>query len=151
MEPRGEQMGVFEGDLALELGLTRETMASLRREHLLDGRDWQLVGKKVWLGPAAVKRLKEKVGCLDSPGQKNGHGEAPSAIAEPVELVIRSVPRNIHIVVCEKKEGDGELVRVRVRSNANFLPGMEIRGMPHPDYSDVFDLVGRCPRQRGRW
>jgi len=65
--------------------------------------------------------------------------------------VVRSIPRNVHIVVCEKKDGDGALVRVRVRSNANFLPGMELRALAHPDYRDVFDLVGRCPRMKGRW
>jgi hypothetical protein len=157
MEPAREQIGIYEGDLALELGLTRETMASLRREHLQEGVDWTLNAKKVWLVPAAAERLKAQLGCPDLPAGKNGHGEAPGAKAEPVELVVRLIPRNIHIVVCEKKE-DGDrgdfgagLVRVRVRSNANFLPGMQIRAMPHPDYSDVFDLVGRCPRQRGRW
>jgi hypothetical protein len=150
MEPAREQMGVFEGDLALELGLSREAMALLRREHLEEGTDWILNLKKVWLAPAAIEKLKEKIGCPDLPAQNNGHGEAPGANGEPISLIVSSVPRNIHIVVCEKKEG-GALVRVRVRSNANFIVGMELRGVPHPDYSDVFDLVGRCPRQRGRW
>lgn len=151
MEPAREQIGILEDALALEFGLTREAIASLRREHLEMEVDWRLISKKVWLAPGGVEKLRARLGCPESSAEKNGHGEAPGAPAEPVLLVVRSIPRNVHIVVCEKKDGDGALVRVRVRSNANFLPGMELRALAHPDYRDVFDLVGRCPRMKGRW
>jgi hypothetical protein len=48
MEPAREQMGLPEGELALEFGFTREAMASLWREHLEEGVDWTLISKKVW-------------------------------------------------------------------------------------------------------
>ena len=50
-----------------------------------------------------------------------------------------------------RKDNGGEPVRVRVRNNANFMPGMEIRARQNEDYPDVFVLVGRTPRYRGRW
>jgi hypothetical protein len=40
---------------------------------------------------------------------------------------------------------------VRVRDNRNFMPGMEIRARQDEHYPDVFVLVGRTPRYRGRW
>jgi hypothetical protein len=41
---------------------------------------------------------------------------------------------------------------VRVPSNVNFIPGMEIKARPSEDYpEDVYVLVGRTPRYRGRW
>lgn len=69
---------------------------------------------------------------------------------EPVTLVVTSKrpPRNSHIV--EAKLGE-QLVRVRVKDNANFLPGMEIRARQDEDYADMFVLVGRTPRYKGRW
>ena len=66
-------------------------------------------------------------------------------------MIVRSIPRNVHIVVCERERWRWCPGRVRERSNANFLPGMELRALAHPDYREAFDLVWRCPRQKGRW
>jgi hypothetical protein len=67
--------------------------------------------------------------------------------SEPISLVITSLrpPKNTHIIEAVRKDG-GEPVRVRVRDNKNFLPGMEIRARQSEEYPDV----GRCPRYRGR-
>jgi len=72
---------------------------------------------------------------------------------EPISLIITSVrpPKNPHIIEAVRKDNGGESVRVRVRDNANFLPGMEIRARPDEQYPDVWALVGRTPRYRGRW
>ena len=45
---------------------------------------------------------------------------------------------------------EGESVRVRVKDNRNFIPGMVLKATPG-EYIDVWDLKGRCPRYRGRW
>jgi len=54
------------------------------------------------------------------------------------------------LMFAEKNER-GVGVTVRVRNNANFMPGMEIMAKPDSAYSDLFVLEGRCPRYRGRW
>lgn len=144
-------MGVVsEVALALELGLSRDGLAEMRKVHCVQGVDWELVKREVRLSLVAAERLKALVGCPDSENKKNGQDGDPGAILEPVLLVVTRGARNARILMAKKKEGGAE-VRVRVRSNVNFMAGMEIRATPHPEYDDFFDLVGRCPRQRGRW
>lgn len=126
-------------------------MVDLRQAHLEEGFHWKILKKEVCLSPAAVERLKAELGCPDSQNGKNGQDEALGASAAPILLVVKRAARNVHILFAEKKEGgDGTEVRVRVRSNLNFLAGMEIRATP-TEYADFYDLAGRCPRQRGRW
>jgi hypothetical protein len=61
------------------------------------------------------------------------------------------IDRRRVMIIEAKRPGSDEIVRVRVRDNRNFMPGMEIRARPVLLYPDVFELVGRTPRYRGRW
>lgn len=84
-------------------------------------------------------------------------------------LVVLNITRNSHILMATFQDGalapkgkkyqgrekkytrEGDLlfpVRVFVRSNKNFIPGMKI--LCRHRERDLWDLVGRCPRSRGR-
>jgi hypothetical protein len=142
---------VDEERLALGLGLTRERLAEVRpTDARKNGRAVQVPVSAVetmcamlGLGKAVARRALKEV-AAEGVGEK----EAGAGQGEAVLRVLR-LTRNERIVMAEKKEApDGEL-RVRVHSNVNFVPGMELTGK-HVQ-QDLWDLVGRCPRRRGMW
>lgn len=139
---------IAEADLAQELGISREDIRALRTEYFTEGRDWHREKNKVVLyAPEAAEALRKKIGA------EQADEALRAALAIVHTLVVFQVPlRNPHIVTAQKKEGGGGAVlRVRVRNNVNFLPGMEIKAKRDAQYPDVFVLEGRCPRFRGRW
>lgn len=136
-----------ESDLAKDLGLPRRSLADFRKEGLEKDADWVLVESQVWLTEGGLAKTRAhfqaegaEVSEKNSPGPERG-----------VARVVKS-PVNPRIVLAEMVTPEGEAgkaVRVRVRSNVNFLPGMEM-----PVYREDWDLwvLDRpCPRWRGRW
>ena len=75
----------------------------------------------------------------------------PRPLIEKAMLVVDNVPnRNKMMVPAIWKDGDDVLkVRVRVRNNKNFVRGMEIPC--RQIQGEVWELIGRCPRFRGKW
>lgn len=88
---------------------------------------------------------------------ENGAPEKNKAPVTPVierpiaVLIVITVPRNPKMVLAIKKEAQetSDPIRVRVRDNKNFVPRMELKA--RETASGVFELVGRCPRYRGRF
>lgn len=65
-------------------------------------------------------------------------------------LVVVQVWRNPRIVQCVVKgDAAGEPQRVKVRDNKHFIKGMELTAVH--EGGDLWSMVGRCPRWRGRW
>lgn len=190
---------ISEESCAVRLGLTRVMVASMRREHLYEGVDWERLGRRVMitdsgqeklLGVIGIKGELEKIYEHDS--LRNGshevticEGAAPSTTGGQSKVIVRDggvsedggsnppgahlpnpeeatlivssprPPRNSHIIEAllpsDPKSPSQMVVRVRVRDNKNFMPGMEIRARRDEAYPDVYVLVGRTPRYRGRW
>lgn len=70
--------------------------------------------------------------------------------ARPVELRVLRISHNPTMLFAHK--GDRKELRVRVASNANFLPGMTLNALPPAKGGpDIWHMVGRCPRWRGRY
>lgn len=69
---------------------------------------------------------------------------------ELVELRVTKLPINPRILFAVPSAGGAE-VRVRVKSNANFVKGMLLRARAPADESEVFCHVGNCPRRRGHY
>ena len=96
-------------------------------------------------------------------GAGNGYGaEIQRAVIETVDRVAARVAvelrvvrqaRNPRIVLATTPQTPGVELRVVVRENRNFLPGMTLRAKPADDTADttLYYLDGRCPRWRGRW
>jgi hypothetical protein len=108
--------------------------------------------KQMMITEAGYVALRGLLGCPESPNEEKARVSYCVREPEPISLIITSLrpPKNPHIIEAVPKEG-GEPVRVRVRDNSNFMPGMEIRARQDEQYPDVFVLVGRTPRYRGRW
>jgi hypothetical protein len=95
--------------------------------------------------------LRGLLGCPESPNDGKARLSRSVRETEPISLIITSLrpPKNPHIIEAATKDNGGEPVRVRVRDNKNFMPGMEIRARPDEHYPDVFVLVGRTPPVSG--
>jgi DNA-directed RNA polymerase beta subunit len=72
--------------------------------------------------------------------------EKKAAAPAEQELTVQALTRNGQIVMATRGE---ELVRVRVRESRHFVAGMKMT-CRHLQ-ADLWELVGRCPRFRGRW
>lgn len=72
--------------------------------------------------------------------------------ARPVlVLTVTKIARfNPHIVFA-RQEGATADVRIRVKTNVNFIPGMSIRARAPAAGSDVYSHEGHCPRRRGHY
>lgn len=67
-----------------------------------------------------------------------------------VVLRVRKIPLNPHLILA-RLEGGTTDVRVRVKTNVNFIPGMPIRARAPAAGSDVYSHEGHCPRRRGHY
>lgn len=153
--------------LAARLGVSRELLRTFRDENLTEGQQWTMAGREVAYSEAGVRMLLTHLGARLREKRPQGPGgltiqglleearleDATEAVDEkkaagPVEdeLTVQALTRNGQIVMATRGE---ELVRVRVRESRHFVPGMRMT-CRHLQ-ADLWELVGRCPRFRGRW
>lgn len=169
-------MNFKEEEVAKTLGVTRGEIKKLRAAHLQEGADWEVQGRDVVLTDDgltrlqdAIARLKVKAAEKEQATQNELHAMYEEQSAQHVSKIMPEVLqgilqkvqenrkaekmkvlktfRNPRIMECATEEG--KVVRVRVRSSENFLPGMELQAFHEQD--DVYTFEGRCPRWRGKW
>jgi hypothetical protein len=133
--------------------LTRVVCAALRRDHLKPQVDYVIERKRVMITETGYVALRVLLGCPEPPDEEKARLSQPVCEPSVISLVITSLrpPRNPHIIEAKRKDDGGEHLRVRVRDNRNFMPGMEIRARQDENYPEVYVLVGRTLRYRGRW
>ena len=130
-----------EKELAAELGIDRKMLAGWRKDGIVATSSWVKVSNQISYheeGEHEVRNIVQRelmVKELSSP--------LPSP-SNPVEMEITAIPRNPRMVLC----GDN---RIKVRDNKNFLTGMKVKARPSTDNKQVWVMVGRCPRWRGRY
>lgn len=120
-----------------ELGLgSGEEGDGTNRTHGTDGTNGDL-----------KKNGPEKKGGAVVPGDAR---ELPWSERAEETLYVRRCTANVRIVeACRDRELTGEVLRVRVKSNVNFTPRMELK--VKQEAGSLYALVGRCPRWRGRY
>lgn len=136
------------------LGLPREKLRAMRTGALqLRGPEHLgTVKREIAYTPGGLARLLEYI-------RASGVGDIPEeldrfiAVQEDPTLLltVTHICRNPHLL--DAKKGSGEKVRVWVPNNSKFVPKMELRARPrsHGSLPNFFELVGRCPRKRGRY
>lgn len=157
---------VLETELAERLGVDRAELRRMRRESL-DSEDWTRQGNAVAYTPAGVEKIAAALaGRLETPaGVPEARGEAPAGQgAAAVSELLRAEPQR-RLVVCVvvriprvtrhrllvrgvSPEVLGTAFTVRVRDNAHFIPGMDVRCLVQ---GNTGTLAGRLPRRKGRW
>ena len=161
------------------LGISRPELTKLRREWLLQGRDWIKVHRQVRWTQAAwdsfLVRWSDELK-KTSPAPQDGSGglQAPPGAEETASvasvdvqspscglteelLVVRSGFTNRTVVLCRRESG--EIVTVQVGDSTNFLPytasgrpmRLKARLVSTMDGLSSWLLVGGRPRQPGRW
>lgn len=146
------------------LELPREKIREIRTIalELQDPEHFEIVKREVAYTPTGLARLLEYLRATGGEipaelddfvgGDSNSAEAAPEEPGEPESetLIVVHVCKNRHLIDA-KKEG-GEPVRVWVPNNRKFVPKMELQGRPrNGQASDFYELVGRCPRRKGRY
>lgn len=144
---------VWESRLPQKMGVPRE-LIRVARAKCAENVHWKWQGNRVVWTPAGISRLVELV-CEASNAKKLARGasehvraglEQPRRSLEVVQLVVAKIVANPRMVLAT----DGKkMYRVKVASNAHFVPRMTIPVRIVRD--DVAELARPCPRQKGRW
>lgn len=133
---------IWESNLSGHLGVGRQRLFELRESALVLGVDWIKKGRRVCLSLEAVRKLEVELGV-----ETNTPGQEPTVLAQVFTFKVH--PKLItHPNMILATDGTN-IYRVRVKTKANFLRGMEIR-CQH-DRLDLYDHVGNCPRFRGKY
>ena len=86
---------ISEETCAVRLGLTRVVMTSMRREHLVEGDDWTLDGRRVMITDAGQGKLLQAVG-IPRPAQNTGLPENDKMLEEPQQSTVEEPHQNGH-------------------------------------------------------
>lgn len=136
---------------ASELGVSKDDLAVLRRDHLYEGEHWRRKGKAIVYLEAGVAKAKgaimAAVGMAPSPLEKNGAPAAPVTLAPPLEgdLTVVRWGRNSRVVLCQDPEG--KTCRLVARDTTGFKRGQKVKARHVHD--DVWTVVGMIPRRKG--
>lgn len=136
---------------ASELGVSKDDLAVLRRDHLFEGEHWKRKGKLIVYLPAGVEKAKaaimQAVGMAPSPLEKNGPPAAPVTLAPAVEgeLTVMRWGRNSRVLLCEDPQG--KACRLVARDTTGFKRGQKVKA--RHVYDDVWTVVGMLPRRKG--
>ena len=147
-----------EGAFAVALGLKRDKLAALRKEHLEEGEHWGRLGRKGGGGGGRITykvggevKMRGLVALLIGVPESEMEVDEEVGREEPEDMeVVKVYPVNRRLVEC-LREG-GEKVRVNVGSNENFMSGMVLKARPPwGDGRRGWVIVGARPRWRGKW
>jgi hypothetical protein len=130
-----------ESHLAKELGVNRNILKEMRKEGLIATSSWEKASNQIVYHEEGEDEVREILKAELSTEKLSDPLPPPD---EPREMVITKLPLNPRMVIC----GD---IRVKVRENKNFLIGMKVNARPSMDNEQVWVMVGRCPRWRGRY
>jgi hypothetical protein len=125
-----------ESKLAVSLDLPTEAIAKVRAQSLQEGADYVKAGKGYRYTGEGIKRLLEALGLLVN-----------IDTGDVFRAVVKAIPRNPNMLLCELS--DHTQIRVRVKTQLNFMPEMEIQVKPDIG-TPLFNYVGQYPRIRGR-
>jgi hypothetical protein len=149
-----------EDRLAPWLGMARKRLSTIRRRALTEGVHWTVHNWTVVYTPEGltlIRRLLRDMG-VRLPGEITPPIEEPPPPVGPPEKVEVKVVRlyqntrmlqamTMPAAAAEQKPA---LIMVRVRDNANFMPGMTFTAV-HDVRSEHWQFTGRLPRRRGKW
>lgn len=142
------------------LGLHKDDMRALRKAKLSTA-DWTVYKKRVYLSHAALQAIAAAVQApslkKNAPASQIERRHDPDpATALPVTLrVVRTDLANDHLLLACDDDDDPDHpkrpLRVRVRTTAHFVRGMQIPARLVPGYDDLYELTRPLPRKKGKW
>ena len=124
------------------LGISLDSVRMIRKTHLTSVKDYFREGLSVLIRECGMEKLETLLG--EQPGASTASG-SPRIAALVVE---RANIQNTGILMA-KEPGTDVVVRVRVRSNVNWMRGMLISPCREVNPT-LFHYEGRQPRFRGK-
>jgi len=139
------------------LGLNKNEAREIRKRLLSEG-DFAIYKKRLYLSQGALEKMRSAV-------QPKTDGSSPGSIVREPEPLKAALPETLRVVnpnlknphmilACaaeDRVDQPQRPLRVRVRSQAHFVTGMEIPAIQVAGSLDLYDLARACPRKRGRW
>lgn len=136
--------------LAEFIGVSRNQLRDIRKSQPdMEGKYWEKDGRDITWLPDGLYAACSVLGVDESLLRdilEPASAEAAESAKKEVRVAVTRFTRNHQIMMAEH---EGQEIRVRVNSSRNFLIGMEIP-VAHVQ-EDLWELIGRCPRARGRW
>ena len=141
--PKGtDKFPWVEADLPTRIGLPREEVAALRKNLLTKNRDYITHKKLICWSVEGLRRVLDALDLADLPA----FAKKPA----PVRLEVFSVlKKTLNPRIILATDGTGRVVRVRVKSNEKFRPGMALKATHVA--ADLYQLAGNCPRFVGKY
>lgn len=125
--------------LCEELGMDRRVIRDIRM-NALSASLWTKEGNRVVYTQEGEHALRNEI-------QKELASQElsdPLPELEEQEFTITHIPFNRRMVMSDS-------VKIRVSDNKNFLTGMKVRARPPVSEGEIWVMLGRCPRWRGRY
>ena len=133
-----------EEQVAVRLGVSRETLGKVRAQFLFEGTHWEKTRRGFLYTAEGEVEARARLGVDE---KKAAAGAGPRA-GEPFAVKVVVVPEQ-NPKLLEARTEAGVTVMVRVQSNVKFVPGMTMKVVP--GLGREADFVGRLPRFRGQW
>ena len=161
---------IYEKEVAEVCGIDRKILKKLRRQLLESVDDFGRIGNKIAYTKKGVQMIMDALGVeaqqlwdrviKTAPGPALPSSSQNYPATSDVQLLLpphKLIEKEVTVSkIYAKNHGyleanlEGKTVRVRVRSNKNFLPGMKMT-VHLVQFPDLYSFRGRCPRSRGRW
>lgn len=144
-----------EASVAERFGLSRQAVRKMRTDLLVKDVDWEKTRGEVHISDAGLEKLAKNAAlAVESLPPAADSTEKGAAV-----LSVWRVTRNPHIIEAFVPGTDPALrvniVRVRVKNAAHFRrtggDGKPMTFRAVHVQSDLYELVGACPRRVGRW
>jgi hypothetical protein len=170
---------IRENKLCAELGVSKDELRKRRQLFLAQGQHWDYVDKRVLFNAVGAEVLRKTAhsdlrGLQTAPASQDRATEDsetrrplkgllleknPPPVAFTGQLVAWAMPsHNQHLLIAYLPDADPlnpmNLVTCTVRSNLHFVRGMKLPG-PGRQIRQIdqqrYELLGDCPRWRGKW
>lgn len=125
------------------MGVPRGALRTMRKNELREGDDFERQAGAVILLESGQKKVQEALGV--PAGVSCAPERPPIRVTLTVDAPARGNPKIVH---CRTEKG--LRVRLRVRDNMNFTPGLAVPNCVQ-EHADLFCFEGRLPRWRGKF
>lgn len=147
---KSEPVHYWETRTADALGVPRVRIRALRQKHLKASEDFTRRGNSIVLTVAGVEKMTKLVKAESAAIKAERAKDMPSGPPERLKLVVQRIPANPRLLLCLKPDDKTQRqYLVRVRTNENFTPKMELEAVNGGQ--NLWQFTGRLPRRKGRW
>jgi hypothetical protein len=134
-----EPITLTEPDFCARYGLDREDIKQIRKESLVKDEDWSWTpGEAVKLSRTGLEKLSSLLGIQITEIKEKGS----------IAKIKLASPTNRKLLIADL---EGEEIRIRVQTNARFVPGMNLKVKKDPNGLPIYYADQPLPRFKGKY